>query len=216
MTAEPVEADTPETVHTITAVPDRPDAGAEVAEVADEPTLDAMMEEYGEILVYEAEFTKFKNAKKKALYEKQMAAREATGGAAKSFAHTFGPKAKVTFTLKDVEDSIVVDRKERFEDWVLDNHPTEATTVVQVEPAFQTSLLKRLVAVEVEAEDGTKSTQIIDPETGNIVEGVCLKKGGAPTSFGTSWSGDGKKIALERVIGRTVDALPLISIESGQ
>jgi hypothetical protein len=218
MSAETVEPDESETVHQITSVPE---PAATVAPVEEGPTLEERMqllgervEALGKKIAFDSEWKKHLADERAEVFDLAMEVRAATGGSVKSFAHTFGPKAKVTFTLKESDDSIVLDRAEEFEDWVMDNHPSEVDTKIIVQPAFQTALLKRAIAVEVEGEDGTKTTQIIDPETGSIIAGLRLKKGTEPTSLGTSWAGEGKALALQSVLGGPLETL--LGIEAGE
>ena len=101
--------------------------------------------------------------------------------------------ASVRFRVCDVD---------AFAEWVLENHPTEVKTVLQVRPVFQTVYLK----------DGLKAvgSAAIDRDTGEIVPGVVAFNSSEYPRLSFARDGRGSIAAAWRAGKITTDFLALL------
>lgn len=79
-----------------------------------------------------------------------------------------------TVALPVSTEAPVIDDIAALTKWCRERHPSEVETVEQIRPAFQAALLARLVC------DGDV---VVDPDTGEIVPGMAVRRGGMPMSL---------------------------------
>lgn len=144
--------------------------------------------------VITATFAKLKDTAKADL-DRAMLTRHSTDNI-KSAETRIDRKPAVTWSVNEPNPKVIVSDQDALNAYLEENHPTEVhwESVLVVNSAFLSALLKRVEYDEV-------SDDLVDPATGQVVEGLSWIPAPPPSVISARWKRDGKERVFENLRG---------------
>lgn len=101
-------------------------------------------------------------------------------------------EAAVAWSVVQPQAKIIVGDADALSSYIEEHHPTEITWehLPVISPAFRSALLKR-------AKWDKANQVVVDPQTGQVIEGLSYVPAPPPSSITTKWKPDGKSAVFE-------------------